>query len=317
MDLSTNGSNYTKDGTSTCVNSQVGLFIFTSFAVTNIVFIPLFVLILYMGWLQWRKQRSGSSATHTSHSDAFTYNVIILELISLLACVLYCSGAYLKIRSLITAAQGIFSFTSPGQSLFHVLTCVERYVAVVHPITYRSQRNSNGVRIRNISSGCVWLFCLAALAGNKVLDADTYFILQTCALVAFLALLTFCSVSVLCILIQDGPRKGAYEKASFDQSKRRAFHTITAIMGALWLRFLGVLFTTFLTDPRQAYSRCKIQSTAAWLTLPGSLVLPLLFLHRAGKLTSCKHPSESEWEFVKRITQLLKLLITQYICVHI
>lgn len=188
-------------------------------------------------------------------------------------------------------AEDIFSFTSPGQSLFHVLTCVERYVAVVHPITYRSLRHSGGVRIRKISSGCVWLLCFTALAQSKLVCGYTRFILQTCFMVALLALVSFCSVSVLCILIHAGPRKAATDKAGVAQSKRRAFHTITAIMGTLWLRFVGVIFTSFFYNPNQEL-RCLVQSSAAWLTMPGSLVLPLLFLHRAGKLPSCKHHSE-------------------------
>lgn len=287
--MSTNSSNFSCEGITPCVNSRVGMLIFTGFTVTNIFFIPLFVLILYMGWQRWRRQRSVSTATQTSHSDVFTYNVILLELLSTLACGLYCAGAFVKSSRLLTVAQALFSFTSPGQSLFHVLTCVERYVAVVHPITYRSLRHSGGVQIRNISSGCVWLLCFTALIQNQWLHGSTLFIIQMCVLVAFLPLVSFCSVSVLYVLIHGGPRKEAKDKSGVDQSKRRAFHTIMAIMGALWLRFLGVLFTSLLPDPHHAYSRCKIQSSAAWLTVPGSLVLPLLFLHRAGKPAFCQH----------------------------
>ncbi|KAJ4945170.1 hypothetical protein JOQ06_013706, partial [Pogonophryne albipinna] len=49
--------------------------------------------------------------------------------------------------------RGADYIPSYGESLFHVLTCLERYLAVVRPIIYLRLRNVQGVRIRNISIG--------------------------------------------------------------------------------------------------------------------------------------------------------------------
>lgn len=46
------------------------------------------------------------------------------------------------------------SFIISGQSLFHVLTCVDHYLAVVHPISYMHLKESFGIRIRNITTVC-------------------------------------------------------------------------------------------------------------------------------------------------------------------
>lgn len=248
---------------------------------------PLFMLVLYVGCQRWRKQRSGSS-----HLDIFTYNVIVLEMISLLACCLYCSGGLRNVLSLTWVALDIFNFTSNGQSAFHVLTCVERYLAVVHPITYMSLKQSGGVRIRNLSIGCVWLLCFAEVGKSKVLSASTNVNVHYCILIFFISIVTFCSFSVLWILIHPGPGKRDGDRECVDQSKRRAFYTITAIMGVLWMRFFSHLVVSVLSHTRFTYIKCVARSSLSWLTIPGSLVLPLLFLNRAGKLAGCKKRSK-------------------------
>ncbi|KAK2863367.1 hypothetical protein Q5P01_002900 [Channa striata] len=119
--------------------------------------------------------------------------------------------------------NSIFYFTIPGQTLFHVLTCVERYMAVVHPITYLG-------------------------------------------------------------LKKKGPGEVSGDRGRVDQSKQRAFLTIVAITVAL---FFKVCWSPDLRYDL-THTMCAVGSAAIWLTVPCTLVLPLLFLQRAGKLPGCK-----------------------------
>jgi len=112
-------------------------------------------------------------------------------------------------------------------------------------------------------------------------------------LVFLILVVSFCSLSVLWVLIRPGPGEDGRDRQHADQSKRRAFHTITVIMGVLWLRFAGVLAAVLISNTKHIPSLCAVGSSVAWLTMPGSLVLPLLFLHRAGKLPGCKLSAES------------------------
>ncbi|KAI3376422.1 hypothetical protein L3Q82_016443 [Scortum barcoo] len=110
-----------------CFDVHVIIFISGAFAITKFFLqLPLSIFILHLGHQRWRQQRSFKT---TSHSDFFTLHMAALELISELG------------------------------SAFHILTCVERYLAVVHPVTYLGLKQSGGIRIRNISTGCVWLLC--------------------------------------------------------------------------------------------------------------------------------------------------------------
>ncbi|KAM7366555.1 hypothetical protein PAMP_015988 [Pampus punctatissimus] len=74
----------------------------------------------------------------------------------------------------------------------------------------------------------------------------------------------------------------------------RAFYTIMAIMVALLLRFGGHLLVLSIhaTLAVKQSVRCGVLVSGVWFCIPSSLVLPLLFLHRAGKLL-CSKKTES------------------------
>ncbi|KAL3050865.1 hypothetical protein OYC64_001187 [Pagothenia borchgrevinki] len=252
---------------------------------TIILLVPLFILVLYIGFQQWRKR--GSAAT-TSHTDVFTFHMVILELIGVVGFTFYCYGIYTDGQFIIEVGSGLFALISPGQTLFHLLTCVERYLAVVHPVIYLRLRQGGGVRIRNISIGCVWCICFISASLQVIILAR---VISDFVLLVFSSIVVcFCSISVLFVLIRPGPGEGGGNRERVDQSKQRAFYTIMAIMAALLLRFLSSIVTTafFVLMSGTCQDYVLIWSLF-WFTVPSSLVLPLLFLQRAGKLPGCKH----------------------------
>ncbi len=116
---------------------------------------------------------------------------------------------------------------------------MDRHLAVVHPIIYLSLRQRGGVRIRNITTGCIWLLYLGSFGLNRIGNFST--IPGFCLSVFSVLVVSFCSLSVLCALIRPGPGEADRERKRVDQSKMRAFYTIMAIMGALLFRFGGHL----------------------------------------------------------------------------
>lgn len=98
-----------------------------------------------------------------------------------------------------------------GETMFHILTCVECYIAVIHPVTYRGLKNDHRVRIRNVVISCVWLLCLLLMSlrvpkTNLNRYIPLYYILGFALLVT-----SFCSLSVLRVLVCPGPGGGAGE----------------------------------------------------------------------------------------------------------
>ncbi|XP_034722294.1 uncharacterized protein LOC117941363 [Etheostoma cragini] len=214
-----------------------------------------------------------------------------VELISFLGCCFFCCVFYSDLQGMKLAGFYALHIIFPGQILFHVLTCVERYLAVVHPVTYLGLKQSGGVRIRNVSCGCVWLLCVG-WSGVLAVFRPFIPVLPFLSLLIFsLLVVSFCSLSVLCVLIRPGPGKVGGDRERVDQSKQRAFCTIMAILVVLLLMFAVSLGGCALyTASILSYTgTCVALASALWLNLPSSLVLPLLFLHRAGKLGCCSN----------------------------
>lgn len=140
-------------------------------------------------------------------------------------------------------------------------------------------------------SQCFVLFktkqCFGLMGAYNVLSANNTFILILCCVVFAILIITFCSLSVLCVLIRPRLGESGREKEKADQLKLRAFHTITAILGVLWLCCISYLIGIALNESTFLSKgvKCVIDMTINWFNLPSSLILLLLYLQRTGKLS--------------------------------
>lgn len=267
-----------------CARFPLSNYLFTVYMFALLLLVPLFSYVLLVGY------RRGKSSKLASHLDVLTYNAMALEILTVLSLFLYCWGVFSNTVILLISGIGGFSVISCGQTLLHVLACVERFIAVVHPVTYMSLKQSGDVKIRNVSVLCVWMSCAVATgllfmtrgSDNSVVS---YVFLHVC-----LVIVCFCSVAVLRVLLRQSP--GDTLKKRIDPSKRRAFRTIMMILGVLVLRFIGVPARGQLFH-LMTFESCWAASVVVWFNLPSSLVLPLLFLQKTGKLPGSKQKTES------------------------
>lgn len=260
-----------------CFLSSPSSSIAISFTITNIfICLPFCTLILYHGVQQWRQKRSTSSAATTSHSDSFTFHMVTLMLIGVLGCALCCFGIYSVHVDTLRVGIILYCFTCFGEIFFQFLTCVERYLAVVHPITYLSLKNERGVKIRNISIVCVWL--LSFVWTGLVITETQLSILNFLILFMSITIIPFFSLSVLCVLIRPGPGEQTRERV--DRSKQRALYMMLAIFGVLLLRFAWNLLASALSTE---HADCVTMTTGMWFNLPCTLLLPVLYVQKAGK----------------------------------
>lgn len=267
-----------------CLMSRPSSFVFTSYSIVIIVILlPLCSLILSHGLQQWW-QKCSTSSFIMSHSDSITYHMVTMELFSVLGCILSCCAIYNNQSIILQIALVFLSFTSFGQTSFHVLSFVERYLAVIHPVTYLKLKKQRGIRIRNIIIGCVWVFCFVIAC--LMLIEDLFNILFLSFLILTLAIISFFTSSVLCVLIRPSPGVQVRNTERVDQSKQKAFYTIVAIFGVLVFRFLGCLTWTFLHFSGKI-NNCVMMTCTIWFNLPCTLVLPLLFAYRTGKSLCC------------------------------
>lgn len=274
----------------TCSDSVVGSHIFTAFACAYFMLvIPLSVLVFNVALRRRRRQRS------VSHSDVYTYHMVIMELIGFLGSFFYSCGIYIHLPLMNLGGVYILFVVFLGRLLLNCLTCVDRYLAVVHPIIYLGLKKAAGVRIRNISIGGVWLLCFGWVGVTSMYSPNLPVIPFFCIFGSALLLISFCSLSVLHTLNQSRPGGKGGDRERGNQSKKRAFNTIMAVMGALVFKYVVViLFIGVRMSHLLSYDDgCVLALSAFWSSLPNSVVLPLLFLHRAGRLACCRHDVES------------------------
>ncbi|XP_037832300.1 uncharacterized protein LOC112449861 isoform X1 [Kryptolebias marmoratus] len=263
-----------------CLIITPSTYIYTAHIVIKVLFFfPLFIFILYYGLQKWRKNRSNSSASALNHSDCFTYHLVLIELVGVFGCFITFGGIYKIDLKIIQVGKTLYSFSWYGQGLFHILTCVEHYLAVVHPITYLTLREKRKLIIRNIIIGCVWLL---SLVGMALSIEEHYVIMDSCFIILTITITPFCSLSVLCFLSRSGPGESNAWNERGDQSKQRAFYTIVSIQLVLLLRLAWTVVFVFYTVKKT--NNCVVKTCESLFNLPSSLVLPLLFLQRAGKL---------------------------------
>ncbi|KAM3590233.1 uncharacterized protein V6R79_006285 [Siganus canaliculatus] len=272
-----------------CFNSTVGVVNITAFTVSSIVLIlPLCIFIVYLGVQRWRQRRPGQTM---SHSDVFTYHMVVMEITNISGAIAACCAVFTGAFHMVMVSMDILIVSSTGQTYFHLLTCVDRYLAVVHPVTYLRLRTEKGARIRNIAAGCVWFLCSGNIWFKFVISLEFVSPFIYFFMVATLIILCFCSLSILCVLIRPAPGDGGGARQRVDQSKLRAFHTIMAILGMLLVRFGGNLVNAveFASPVADETRLCVFALSTFWFYLPSSLILPLLYLQRAGKLACGKN----------------------------
>ena len=256
----------------------------STFSTTYILFLPLFIHVLCLGYQQWKKQRSSST-----FCDTITYHSIAMQLNEVLGIILFICGHYIKFPEMMPVGLCVWSLTSLGQALFQLLTCVIRYLAVVHPITYMGLRRADRVWIRNFNIGCVWVLSFVWMAYNYLSKYKLRFVLYSSLMVLSLIVVCCCSFSVLYALKRPGPGEVGGTRKHVDQSKQSAFHSIAAIMGVQLFSFGAYLTVNVMYSYSAPADVCTVLLFMMWFSLPSRLVLPLLFLHRAGKLQFNKH----------------------------
>lgn len=273
-----------------CFNTREGIINLGAFIVINLlVVLPLCALILHFGVGRWLR----GSGTAASHSDHLTFNLILTELLILMGFVLTWCGVFAALPLMGLAGTYIFSLNLFAHVVLDILTCVERYLAVVHPITYRNLKNAKGIRIRTTSIACVWLLCVTEVGLLSLRSKiSTAIVLISFTAVSLIAV-CFCSLTVLYALVHPGPGD---RRRHVEQPKLRAFYTILAILAVMMIRLGASVITSvfYASSAIEEEEKCHFTLFLLWTYVPTSLLPLILFLHRAGKMLCCKFKGKND-----------------------
>jgi len=224
-------------------------------------------------------------------SELFMLNLSVCEMIYCLFALIYLhkeiSTTYQESVSLITLRilTGNIITIRP---LFQCLMCVERYLAVVHPVTFLKYKP---LRYRVIFCTVVWIIGLGScFLLMLILESGNIFMwFSLLQFLLFLSIQLFCLVAVLRALKQSGPGERGRERKEENHMRRRAFKIIvmltvtmlTVIVPFMISRFLNILLQKDVMEMSVFSLSCFVL---------GGFVPAFLFLRRVGKLPFFKHP---------------------------
>lgn len=211
--------------------------------------------------------------------------MVVIELLSVIGSIALTFGVSTKLSWLAQMGVIILALNYFGQVLFHILTCVERYLAVVHPIIYLTLKNEKGIKIRNTAIGCFWLLCLvwgSTITRHTEASFNLMILLFTTLVLIFISVL---NLSIICVLIGLGPKGKDGRKQQYDPSKPRVLFTTMAILGVLLFRLLWAIASIVVMNSEyvQESKKCSFSISLLWINIPSSLVLPVLFLRKERK----------------------------------
>ncbi|XP_056114209.1 G-protein coupled receptor 35-like [Rhinichthys klamathensis goyatoka] len=176
-----------------------------------------------------------------------------------------------------------------GRPLFQCLMCVERYLAVVHPVTFLKYKP---LRYRVICCTAAWIIilgsCLVCMFTTSQVNFYIYIYFYFIQFLLFLSVQLFCLVAVLRALKQSGPGERGREREEENPMKRRAFHVILITTVTMSTTYIPLIFAGFSFVLTQLFIVGLFSFGLLCFILAG-FVQPVLYLHRTGKLSCLFH----------------------------
>jgi len=246
----------------------------TMISLVNIVIVlcdlPTYV---YVTWLIVTGTGNGLAA------EFFNLNLAVCEIFICVESIL--SHLMFKVKILWIFVGFLDGLGITGRPLFQCLICVERYLAVIHPVNFLKYKPLRYRVISSVifgSSGIIIYFFM--------FQPMLYFVFLLAEFFVFLSFQLFCLVAVLRALKQSGPGERGREREEENHTKKRAFHLILITNLTLLILYAPYVisvafFRSTLSDI--ALSICNVCFTSA------GLVQPLLFLYRLRKLPFIKY----------------------------
>ncbi|XP_051537033.1 hydroxycarboxylic acid receptor 3-like [Myxocyprinus asiaticus] len=231
----------------------------------------------YISWLILTGTRSGVA------SGYFNLNLSICEIVNCLNCMLDIIKIWFP--NLPMATMFLYGLAITGRPLFQCLICVERYLAVVHPVTFLKYKP---LRYRVICSTAAWIICIGPcllnmlILASKNIYAQTWFLLMQ--FLPFLSIQLFFLLAVLRVLKQSGPGERGREREEENHMKRRAFCLILITTVNMVIIYVPYIITGLFFILTQQFLLAPWATSLICYVLAG-FVQPVLYLHQAGKLS--------------------------------
>ncbi len=230
----------------------------------------------YVIWLIFTGTGSGVA------SEFFNLSLSVCEIGTCLNCVFFImSNWFPGISSLAIFFIGL---GITGRPLFQCMISVERYLAVVHPVTFLKFKPIRYKVICSIAVSILTLgscsVCMVTMSSN--LYTYTWFFLTQ--LLFYISIQLYFCLTVLIALKKSGPGEKGREKEEENHVKRRAFYLILIITVNMFVIYLPFVIAALFTLVAQIFIQVLWNAGFIFFALAGFLQ-PVLYLHRYGKFS--------------------------------
>ncbi|XP_034544656.1 G-protein coupled receptor 35-like [Notolabrus celidotus] len=231
----------------------------------------------------WSVWLIASGNKNLFESEFLTLHLVSLELGFSLCFFLSLPCILFKYRFLVPLIDFYHGGSAAGRALFQCHICVDRYMAVVHPLLFIRYKK---IRYRGACLAAVWLLVLLFGLSSRFMPMDTDLVTTGLSflLAPALSIELFCSLSILRILKRFGPGdKKACEKKGGSKQKMRAMKIICLALAMLIVNMAPFLTLSLFINHGEPVDMITIAFIISSL---GSSAQAFLFLNRAGKLKS-------------------------------
>ncbi|XP_035246813.1 proteinase-activated receptor 3-like [Anguilla anguilla] len=226
--------------------------------------IPANLMVL---WLLHKNKRDSST------SDIFILHLAILDTVF---CLLPPLELVNQVFLTITSAWHVLLFfygVKDSSLLFLSCICMDRYMAVLHPITFTELKDRNH---RVVCASALWLFTLTYAAAKGVNSIPHFEKLFIAMILAAFAFMLFCNAAILNALRKSGPGRDEMHPV-----KKRAFKMVLIILAIIVCNYFPpVVVFPFKEHFSQDVFHCYIKFVAFGCMDISSSIQPLLYLSR-------------------------------------
>lgn len=176
----------------------------------------------------------------------------------------------------------LYSEIGGPMSMFFI--CLERYIAVVHPMYFQLLK---AYRFREVSAVIVWCVTLSicsvyiANANHMEFYIGRMFTLPPILLLAISIITVHCSINMAYLLMQPGPGRRKMHPV-----KKKAFKTVCTNILIVMTFYSPVTLLQRMAFIEEIYF-FKVVPVCVFLLSVASIVHPLLYLSGQGKLNIC------------------------------
>lgn len=225
----------------------------------------------------FRRHKAGTSF---SPNDVFMLNLTIMDLVFLFFVPFGLSNfLFWDIGSLQMLSNFMYSLNLAGRPLLTACICLDCYLAVVHPIVYRSKKS---LTPRILMAAAVWAVTLVQGTMSTIVDELNHSAWAMFVYIIALPIIVICNASILWTL-----RRSYRGGGDLHPKKKKALQiitnsmvmTVTSYVPPVLVYLLGGLI---ITDEKEF--ECFLAIPILITPTAGSAIMPVLYLGNLGSL---------------------------------